>query len=227
MYIYIYIRIYIYTLYVVRAYSPFSTRRPQARSHPTRGSCRLVIYIYRVYIVYIYIYIYINRVNPSPFGPILDLTAYSPFCWVTPRVLMMIVYARETPPHTRTARAQPPAAHRRRHSRPHHCRHGEHSPTARQPHSTPLCWQAQGLWVNPIFTYIYIYIYIYIHTYIFIYIHTYIYTYIHTHIYMYIYTYIYPPCAGRPSTADTGDTVPQRANPTQTAYAHPRTAPRD
>jgi len=37
---------------------------------------------------------------------------------------------RETPPHTRTARAQPPAAHRRRHSRPHHRRHGEHSPTA-------------------------------------------------------------------------------------------------
>jgi len=27
-------------------------------------------------------------------------------------------------------RAPPPAAHRRRHSRPHHHRHGEHSPTA-------------------------------------------------------------------------------------------------
>ena len=25
-----------------------------------------------------------------------------------------------------------------------------------------------------------------------------------------------------PTTADTGNTVPQRANPTQTAYAHPR-----
>jgi len=37
---------------------------------------------------------------------------------------------RETPPHTRTARAQPPAAHRRWHSRHHHRRHGEHSPTA-------------------------------------------------------------------------------------------------
>ena len=31
--------------------------------------------------------------------------------------------------------AQPPAAHRRQHSRPHHHRHGEHSPTARQPHA--------------------------------------------------------------------------------------------
>ena len=31
----------------------------------------------------------------------------------------MIVYPRETPPQTRTAWAQPPAAHRRRHSRPH------------------------------------------------------------------------------------------------------------
>ena len=49
--------------------------------------------------------------------------------------MTMIVYPRETPPHTRTARAQPPAAHRRRHSRPHHRRHGEHSPTARRPHS--------------------------------------------------------------------------------------------
>ena len=53
--------------------------------------------------------------------------------------LMMIIYPRETPPHTRTARAQPPAAHRHRHSRPHHRRHGEHSPTARQPHSNGLC----------------------------------------------------------------------------------------
>jgi len=35
--------------------------------------------------------------------------------------------------NTGTARAQPPAAHRRLHSRPHHhSRHGEHSPTARQ-----------------------------------------------------------------------------------------------
>ena len=34
--------------------------------------------------------------------------------------LMMFFYPRETPPHTRTARAQPPAAHRRRHSRFHH-----------------------------------------------------------------------------------------------------------
>jgi len=37
----------------------------------------------------------------------------------------MIEYPQETPPHIRTARAQPPAAHRRRHSRPHHRRHGE------------------------------------------------------------------------------------------------------
>jgi len=51
----------------------------------------------------------------------------------------MIVYPRETPPHTRTARAQPPAAHRRRHSRPNHRRHGGHSPIARQPHSNDLC----------------------------------------------------------------------------------------
>jgi len=49
------------------------------------------------------------------------------------------VHPRETPLHTRTARAQPPAAHRRRHSRPHRCRHGEHSPTAHQPHSNGLC----------------------------------------------------------------------------------------
>jgi len=53
-------------------------------------------------------------------------------------VCPLIVYPRETPPHTRTARAQPPTAHRRRHSHPHHRRHGEHSPTARQPHSIPL-----------------------------------------------------------------------------------------
>ena len=51
---------------------------------------------------------------------------------------MMIVYPRETFPHTRTARAQPPAAHRRRHSRLHHRRHEKHSPTARQPHSNGL-----------------------------------------------------------------------------------------
>ena len=54
------------------------------------------------------------------------------------KLLMMIVYPRETPPHIRTARAQPPAAHRRRHSRLHHRRHGKHSPTARQPHSNGL-----------------------------------------------------------------------------------------
>ena len=53
--------------------------------------------------------------------------------------MMMIVYPRETPPHIRTARAQPPAAHRRRHSRPHHSEHGEHNPTVRQPHSNGLC----------------------------------------------------------------------------------------
>ena len=53
--------------------------------------------------------------------------------------MTMIVYLRETPPYTRTARAQPPAAHRRRHSHPHHRRHGEHSPTACQPHSNCLC----------------------------------------------------------------------------------------
>jgi len=62
-----------------------------------------------------------------------------PLCLCPSLSMMMIVYPRETPPHTRTARAQPPAAHRRRQSRPHHRRHGEHSPTARQPHSNGLC----------------------------------------------------------------------------------------
>jgi len=59
----------------------------------------------------------------------------APLCMM----MMMIVYPRDTPPHTRTAPAQPPAAHHRRHSRPHHRRHGEHSPTTRQPHSNSLC----------------------------------------------------------------------------------------
>ena len=66
-------------------------------------------------------------------------TSPPPFFSNNACTLMMIVYPRETPPHTRAARAQPPAAHRRRHSRPYHRRHGEHSPTARQPHSNGLC----------------------------------------------------------------------------------------
>ena len=33
-------------------------------------------------------------------------------------------------------------------------------------------------------------------------------------------------CTAAPTTADTRDTVPHRANPTQTAYAHPRKRPR-
>ena len=45
----------------------------------------------------------------------------------------------ERPPHPGIARAQPHEAHLRRHSRPHHHRNGEHSPTARQPHSNGLC----------------------------------------------------------------------------------------
>ena len=45
------------------------------------------------------------------------------------------LFTPERPPHTRTARAQSPAAHRRRYSRPHHLRQGEHSPKARHPHS--------------------------------------------------------------------------------------------
>jgi len=49
--------------------------------------------------------------------------------WIPPR---------DTSPHPDST-GQPPAAHRRRHSRPHHHRHGEHSPTARQPHSNSLC----------------------------------------------------------------------------------------
>ena len=78
------------------------------------------MYVYVHIYIYMYIYIYMM-------------------------MMMMIVYPRERPPHTRTARAQPPAAHRRRHSRPHHHRHWEHSFTARQPHSNGLC-----LWLNPI-----------------------------------------------------------------------------
>ena len=68
----------------------------------------------------------------------MNPTLPSPLSWQA-SVVMMIVYPRETPPHTRTARTQPPAAHRRWHSRLHHHRHGEHSPTARQPHSNGLC----------------------------------------------------------------------------------------
>jgi len=43
-----------------------------------------------------------------------------------------LVYPRETPPHTRTARAQPAAAHRRRGSRPYH-----HQTRETQFHSAP------------------------------------------------------------------------------------------
>ena len=42
-------------------------------------------------------------------------------------LLLPLLYPRETPLHTRTARAKPAAAHRRRYSRPHHHRHREHS----------------------------------------------------------------------------------------------------
>jgi len=52
--------------------------------------------------------------------------------------IMICIPPRDTSPH-QDGTAQPPAAHRRRHSRPHHSRHGEHSPTARQPHSNGLC----------------------------------------------------------------------------------------
>jgi len=66
--------------------------------------------------------------------------------WVT---TICLLYPRETPPHTSTARAQPPAAQRRRHSRPHHHRHEEtqsHSaPTSfKRPMLTPT-WGAQAL----------------------------------------------------------------------------------
>ena len=69
---------------------------------------------------------------------------------------------------------------------------------------------------------------------IFSYIYIYTYTYINIFIYIYIYIYIthgqlkHSPqrhtAAGTatPATADTGNRVPQRVNPTQTAYAHPR-----
>ena len=78
---------------------------------------------------------------------------------------------RETLLHTRTARAQPPAAHRRRHSRPRHRRHGEHSPTARQPHSNGLCsppkeGPGRGSALLSIYLYGYRYICVYIYTYI-------------------------------------------------------------
>jgi len=77
-------------------------------------------------------------------SPSMPLLVFWPLPRVNPMhmrrgVVMRMVYPREKPPHTRTARAQPPAAHRRRHSRPHHPRHGEHIPTARQPHSNGLC----------------------------------------------------------------------------------------
>jgi len=45
---------------------------------------------------------------------------------------------RDTSPH-QDSTEQPLAAHRRRHSRPHHRTHGEHSPTACQSHSNGLC----------------------------------------------------------------------------------------
>jgi len=56
---------------------------------------------------------------------------------LSPHPPMMIVYPRETPPHTRTARTQPPAAHRRRHSRPHHKRRTQ-SHTHPKSHTTTL-----------------------------------------------------------------------------------------
>jgi len=51
---------------------------------------------------------------------------------------MICIPPRDTSPH-RDSAGTVPAAHRRRHSRPHHHRHGEHSLTARQPHSNGPC----------------------------------------------------------------------------------------
>ena len=68
-----------------------------------------------------------------------------PSCWCkvvhwarSPPVVMMMFTSERTSPH-QDSTGQPPAAHRRRHSRLHHRRHGKHSPTARQPHSNGLC----------------------------------------------------------------------------------------
>jgi len=55
---------------------------------------------------------------------------------------VIIVYPRETPPHIRTARASPQRHTAAGTAAPHHRRHGEHSPTARQPHSNGLCRRA-------------------------------------------------------------------------------------
>jgi len=95
---------------------------------------------------------------------------------------------RDTSPH-QDSTGQPPAAHRRRHNRPNHRRHGEHSPTARQPHSNGLCSPPEGGPRPRVCTHIHTYIHISISLCAFSL--KYIYTYAHIHTYIYIYIYIY------------------------------------
>ena len=86
----------------------------------------------------LYLYLYIlstSQVDPRFFSFSCALS----ISYNSHDTMMKLMFTPERPPHSRTAQAQPPAAYRRRHSRPHHHRRGEHSPTARQPHSNGLC----------------------------------------------------------------------------------------
>jgi len=101
-------------------------------------------------------------------------------------MMLMIVYLRETPPHTRTARAQPPAAHPA----------GTPAPTTADIMVFPFFLRRDpsrlSVWRGCLHVlYIYIYICTHTHTHIYIYIYTYIYIYIYIYIYKYIYIYIY------------------------------------
>ena len=69
----------------------------------------------------------------------------------SPLTLMTIVYPRKTPPHTRTAQAQPPAAHRRRHSRRHHLQFTE-PVYILQAHGHPFTRNTQHPHTSPLFT---------------------------------------------------------------------------
>jgi len=83
------------------------------------------ICIYICIYVCIYTYIFISG-EPYPPNTIL-IYVHPPLSFLFSGYTIIIAYPRETPPHTRTARAQPLAAHSRRRSRPHHRRHGVHS----------------------------------------------------------------------------------------------------
>ena len=75
-------------------------------------------------------------------------------------MMIMIVYPREAPPHTRTARAQPPAAHRRRHSRP-------PPPQTRgtQSHSAPTPLK-RPKYIQNIYRYVYRYVFRRVYVYV-------------------------------------------------------------